>query len=127
MYDKPLIKEDVEAWKYGPVIRSVYNAFRKYRANPITHLSSCSTDIEDVQGIEEWRKSMCTDLESDQIDVMNGVLDAYGDQSPSQLIGITHRSDSPWTQCYDEDNPNTPIPNYVTKSYYKALANGRIE
>ena len=39
MLDKPLIDprfDPVEAWKYGPVIPSVYHSFKQYKASPIT-------------------------------------------------------------------------------------------
>ncbi len=32
----PLLEEPVEAWKHGPVIRSLYRTFRKYGRSPIT-------------------------------------------------------------------------------------------
>lgn len=33
--DNALIDENVEAWTYGPVIPSVYEALQQYRANPV--------------------------------------------------------------------------------------------
>src|SRR2546430_458225 len=33
--DRPLINEQVEAWKFGPVIRTIYTAFREYGKAPI--------------------------------------------------------------------------------------------
>ena len=33
---KPLISEQVEAWPYGPVVPSLYRAFRSYGDGPIT-------------------------------------------------------------------------------------------
>lgn len=33
--DKILFPEDFEVWKYGPVIRSVYDEFKEYRGNSI--------------------------------------------------------------------------------------------
>lgn len=38
----PLITENVEAWPYGPVIRDLYNEFRKFRASPIHGKASVS-------------------------------------------------------------------------------------
>jgi len=32
---EPLITEQTEAWKYGPVVESVYIAFKKYGKNDI--------------------------------------------------------------------------------------------
>ena len=35
-YNEPLFKEPVEAWKYGPVVPSVYYAFRHNGSEKIT-------------------------------------------------------------------------------------------
>src|SRR5256885_15287234 len=40
--NEPLIDESVEAWKYGPVIPSVYHAFKHYGTDSI---KSLKTDI----------------------------------------------------------------------------------
>lgn len=39
LFDEPLIDDTVEAWEYGPVIPSLYNAFKKYGNNPITQFA----------------------------------------------------------------------------------------
>jgi len=33
---QPLIDETILAWKYGPVVRSLYDEFREFGSNPIT-------------------------------------------------------------------------------------------
>ena len=35
--ETPLINEDVEAWKYGPIIPSIYYAFKKYVQKKVMH------------------------------------------------------------------------------------------
>src|SRR5437868_3345513 len=35
--DAPLITERIEAWRYGPVVRELYGAFRDAGSGPITH------------------------------------------------------------------------------------------
>ena len=124
--DVPLIREKVEAWKYGPVIRTLYSAFRKYGASPITHLSSYDTSISDTNAVEAWKGSTGRELDGER-DVLDGVLDEYGGFTAVDLIRITHRRDSPWGQCYDKSRRDTVIPDYVTKEYYRGIADGRIE
>ena len=36
LYGRPLVKQNVKAWTYGPVIPDVYRALKTYRANPVT-------------------------------------------------------------------------------------------
>src|SRR5947209_3400405 len=33
---RPLLDEEIQAWSFGPVIRSLYNEFREFGAEPIT-------------------------------------------------------------------------------------------
>lgn len=127
LYGVPLINEKVEAWKYGPVIKTVYDVFKKYHAGVITHMASCNTDLSDVEKVKEWEDAMFCNVASKQKTVLDKVLDAYGDLSASTLIKITHRDDSPWARCYVKGMPYSLIPDYITQSYYKALADGRIE
>ena len=32
---RPLISETVQAWKYGPVIKSLYDRFKRYDSQPL--------------------------------------------------------------------------------------------
>ena len=34
--DQPLFNEQIEAWKWGPVIRSIYHQFKEFGNSPIT-------------------------------------------------------------------------------------------
>jgi len=36
IYDRPLISQRVEAWDYGPVIRDLYNEFKRFGSSRIT-------------------------------------------------------------------------------------------
>ncbi|MBV9510077.1 MAG: DUF4065 domain-containing protein, partial [Caulobacteraceae bacterium] len=33
---RPLIRDEVQAWQYGPVIPPLYNAVRSYRRDPVS-------------------------------------------------------------------------------------------
>ena len=35
VYGEPLIEEDIEAWSWGPVVRSVYLEFKDFGSKPI--------------------------------------------------------------------------------------------
>lgn len=61
---KPLIRENVEAWKYGPVIRSVYDAFKGYGKLSITDRVATGVDPEMKITIDESiDKSACQFLD----------------------------------------------------------------
>src|ERR1700753_3338110 len=44
IYESPLISEAVQAWKYGPVVESVYHEFKNYSKKEITKLYETTSD-----------------------------------------------------------------------------------
>jgi uncharacterized phage-associated protein len=44
LYGKPLIDDEIQAWKYGPVIPKLYNAVRQFRDAPVVGRLSSSAD-----------------------------------------------------------------------------------
>ena len=84
----PLIKEHVEAWRYGPVIPLVYHAVKEFYSSPIKGPI--------LGGDEEGRN--LSETEKDVIDV---TIKTYGDMTGKQLSNLTHQPDTPWAEIYD--------------------------
>ena len=78
-YRRPLFRQPVEAWPYGPVIADVYHNLKQYRANPIGHV---------IPGIPE------TQFYDQELDVMEEVYRVYGDFSGIRLSALTHHEGS---------------------------------
>ncbi|MDR1982324.1 MAG: DUF4065 domain-containing protein [Holosporaceae bacterium] len=95
IYDKPAIDsrfDRVEAWKYGPVIPSVYHSFKHYRDNPI---------VETVEIIEEYNgdkpKFATPELHDEQIKrVCDMVRKRYRNLNDNDIVKLTHMSGTPW-------------------------------
>jgi uncharacterized phage-associated protein len=85
---EPLIDEYVEAWPYGPVIPSIYHAFKEFGNNPITNLAY-------VGGVAP----MPTDPNT--LSVLDRVWDTYGRLSGIQLSNLSHAPGSPWEQAWN--------------------------
>jgi len=101
-FNKPLFKDDIKAWIYGPVIPSVYNKYKKYKNSPI---------------INEKDKALIG--EEDKA-YLREVWDTFGGYSASRLVDITH-SHAPWEKAYN--SPNKNISNQSIKAYYSPLLN----
>ena len=97
---KPLIREKVEAWKYGPVIRSVYDAFKEYGKDTITDHASTGVEPEMKTTIDESiDKSACLFLDK--------IWNFYRDFSGLELSKITHKKGTPWHDVWhDDENQN---------------------
>ena len=108
--------DTVEAWKYGPVIPSVYHSFKHNQGNPITEPSIIVTfDAPDNFGYEIPE---LTDMSIKKIADM--VWNRYLGIKDSEMIELTHRPGTPWALCYEEGKSNS-IPDYLTKAYYSKL------
>jgi uncharacterized phage-associated protein len=103
---KPLIAESVQAWKYGPVIPSVYHAFKVFGSDPIkAPLTPGNTEY---------------DLIAPQTrEILDRVWEAYGQYSALQLSSITHLPNTPWEQIAHKGE--TIIPDDLILDHYEQL------
>lgn len=105
--DQNLIPDQIEAWTYGPVVRRLYDAFKKFGNSVITEraldwkvtpqgkFSSCYPTIQSAS------------LEDDTFAraVVQGVWTKYGLLPPFRLVEITHLDGSPWQQARARGTP----------------------
>lgn len=98
-----LFNESFEAWVHGPVLPEVYHEFKEYGYREIPQ-----RDIE-------------VDLEEEVEDVLNQVIEIYGDYSGNELENISHQED-PWKNAREGYNPlqicNKIIPVEEMYNYY---------
>ena len=104
-FNTKLFDEDIEAWEQGPIIPSVYKAFRPCG----------SKNIEMTIG--EYDESIFT---SEQLNFLADIALTYGKYTTSALRNISHQPGSPWAQVY-EKKKNNIITLESMKKYFFAL------
>lgn len=87
---EPLIIERVEVWPYGPVVRPVYDCFKRFGSGTIDK-SMVECDL--------FYKIQPNEKESE---VLNATWDLCKNLDGIQLSNWTHRPESPWTKSYAE-------------------------
>ena len=102
-FDTALFPEPVEAWKFGPVVASVYSAFNPYGGNIIT--KETGTFSQDRFTAEEIEFLLDIDAE-------------YGKYAANKLVDMTHEPGGPWASCYREGALHTIIPQESMKAYF---------
>lgn len=95
--------DDIYAWRHGPVIPQVYDAFCVYGATKICRVYNIDNNI------------FTGDFEHEIVDK---VIEMCRDKEPWKLVEQTHRVDGPWYKVYDGD-PQTIIPKNSLKEYSK--------
>ena len=100
-----LFFERIEAWKYGPVMPSLYYETKQYGRNPVPYTINFqrSNEILDEDG-REFVKS---------------VYVQYGHFDGVALATMCHQLGSPWDQVYEPGLQGIEIPRPMIYSYYK--------
>lgn len=101
--------DKVEAWRYGPVIPSVYHTFKYNGAEAIK---------EKGKILEEDRGFVIPVLEDENAKkIVNMVWQMYDGKTDSDLVTLLHREGTPWAIYYKWDK-NNEIPDVATKLFY---------
>ncbi len=124
---QPLINEQVEAWRHGPVIRSLYREFREFGNKPIDR-RALKYDVRHDDGIKfSVSEPSISDLDESQrltlSKFLNRIWEVYRGFSAVQLSIMTHSPGSPWHQTWQPmaENPikGTDIPNDLIRRYFQ--------
>ena len=87
----PLIKENFEAWMYGPVVPELYDITRIFGANKI----------------EKW---IFNDIENLDNQETNEFIEKYYNQlkdfKPFELVSLTHKKQGAWSKNYQSNKTN---------------------
>lgn len=130
IFGKPLISEVIQAWKWGPVISSLYTEFREFANRPIDRLA---TEVQFEGGSLIWSTPMCTDKEDYSAELakalVNRVWDVYGRFTAVQLSNMTHAAGTPWHSVMSKFPPDSipkrlTIPNELIRDYFKTVCQG---
>lgn len=119
--DEPAFHNPVEAWKYGPVVRSVREAYAHWGDDPIGVLDICRTPLDDTDAVARRRTQLLGILGRDVAGVASGVLEQYGRCTGGELIDITHRRDTPWHKAY-RPGSNRVVSTESIASFYRCLS-----
>lgn len=112
-----LLTEQVEAWKYGPVIPTIYHEFKKYGNGPVGEMGYVFEGMKTVVPIVK---------DENVISFLDKIWDVYSSYSAMQLSTMTHMEGTPWYKTWHEKGGknihSAPIANDLIESHYKAKA-----
>ena len=90
---RALFDERFEAWKYGPVLRSVYDAFKKFGSNSIKGFAVSAdgnTYVVNLQSSEAF------------IRAFDNIWRKYSEYDGIVLSAFTHRENTAWRKAIDQ-------------------------
>lgn len=90
--NKPLIKDDFEAWNIGPIIPEVYWEYSIYASAPIIPFYKEDADID-----------------SEKIKVVEKLIINLSAKKPWTLVELTHLKDGAWDRTYRNGQGNREV------------------
>ncbi len=87
-YDKELFKDYIYAYKYGPVVNSIYQKYKGYDNKNISIDSNLTLPFRSRILFAEDGLNKAFSIDE--------TLEKYGNLSASDLVTLTHRKDTPW-------------------------------
>jgi uncharacterized phage-associated protein len=97
---EPLILDSIEAWQYGPVVRNLYNQFKRFGSDKIT--DKAVEFLFDASGRAVMAPSCLDETPSGKYarNVVGAIWNQYGQLKPFQLVELTHVPGSPWEKAW---------------------------
>lgn len=101
IFEEPLFPEQFCAWTHGPVIPSLYHAYKDYGTRPIDQID----DGYDPTVI----------FNADQLELLNEIWAVFGQYSTWKLRDMTH-NEKPWL---DHEQDASVIPDTELQDYFR--------
>lgn len=79
--DKPLIRNNIHAWQFGPVIPKLYKALQRFGNGEVSERLQADDKID--EGSFAYK-------------LIRKVWESYGTMTGLELSALTHRRDTPW-------------------------------
>lgn len=107
-HGRPLVDEPFQAWKYGPVLESLYHDLKPFGTSPV---------LPGSWFVATW--DMLPPEAIDEAQAIDSILKQFGDQSAITLIDISHDSKGPWSGVYAANNQSIAIDDEQIKNYFR--------
>jgi uncharacterized phage-associated protein len=121
-FDYPLFEDNIEAWRYGPVIQSIYHALHDYKDEEILNPIQGYVIIDGVYTLGIPKITFSHD---DEVKFINAFWDKYSKLDPWLLVNSTHKKNTPWSQVINANiegqSYNQIIPIELMKAYFTNL------
>lgn len=112
-YGVPLIEEGFEAWRFGPVVPSIYHTYKLYGSGEIRDADLIAT--------AEFHENNLSSLSPTAWEAINYTWEATKDISAVRLSTWTHKAGSPWAEAFKPNVNSIPISNQKIGEYFTGI------
>jgi len=112
MYNEPLVIDIFQAWQFGPVIPTIYEAYKAFGSDKIEDLTQVrfAPNKVEIDSISARAK-----------ETIEATWEITKEVPAAKLSMWTHKQGSPWSNVYVKDEKSTPIPNKEIKKYFSSF------
>ena len=89
LYRRPLVRDEVQAWRSGPVAPALYQSLKRFVGKAITE------EIPVPEGDEPDKQR-----HQDELDIIRQTFESYGMHDAVELSGMTRALRTPWHLTY---------------------------
>ena len=118
LHGRPLVRQEFEAWKFGPVVKVVRDEFKSFGNQPIT---SRATILDIFSG---KRINPDTNLNAADVAFVRNIFSSYYHYDAWDLSEMTHEAGSPWDRLWNNDQPVGRIGLRIKNAEIKAHFDG---
>lgn len=119
--DEPILDEVFEAWKFGPVLSSLFHECKRYGSGAITQY------LKDIDPETSEVSSAPVPDDPEINDIIEFVWKNYGGDTAISLSDWTHVKGGPWDEVTEggtrilrhQDVPNALVKGYFEKNMYE--------
>lgn len=120
---QPLLRENVEAWRYGPVIPSIYHDIKSFGGSAVAdYLTWPDRNGGEVQ----WVAPKLATASENTLAIVKRVWQTYKRYSATQLSAMTHQPGTPWhVTWYDrggKDRLGTDISDDLIRDHFQSIS-----
>lgn len=120
-----IVRNHFEAWKLGPVIKPVYDTFKKYGESPV---SSPAEFVDYSTG--QTVAIPFDDIIAADRQLIVQVFDSYAGYSTGQLVALSHQPGGPWDTVLKGvergDRSSPRIPDVLIRQYFHGEMVGKV-
>lgn len=98
--NKVIFEDDIEAWKFGPVVPPVYYEYSSYGSLPIFQINN---DVKDVKKILKEK------LNDAELEIIDNIIEEKREKNAWDLVAETHKPGGSWDRIYNDLSNFTKI------------------
>ncbi len=115
---KLLFTDKIYAFKYGPVVDTVYKKYKEYGYEAIEEERG-DIDSRDVFEMPAKSRILFAEDGTGKIVSIDKTLKKYGDLTAIDLVELTHKEESPWRKTYKDEETYLEMELDTIKNYHE--------